>query len=151
MNEEETSYRRWARRCWRPGRLINPTWNVWTQDEIQKIQQDRIVILEQETIRRIISYADQQWKALFDLYFDLYPMLPGKTGYIQIRPRCNSVTYDYISLQFIQFDQLHHPDCLPGGIWVQQGWDIDDTLQDWEVWVPAQPEPGEQIAESGGQ
>lgn len=147
MNTNEASFRRWTRRHWRPGQEIkheweHETWGAIVIDECNQILANRIVEIEPEVILRITGYTSHQQEAIYRLYSELYPQLLTfqGAGYIRIRPRCNEKTYLFIREQFIKLDRIHHPEVMPGGLWFQQGFDIDDTLADWQVFIPAQPE-----------
>ncbi len=48
-------------------------------------------------------------------------------------PSVNGTTWSYISQQFIAFDQKNHPNVIAGGLWMNNGFSHDDSLEDWYV------------------
>jgi len=68
-----------------------------------------------------------QTEVLLALYRKVYPMWDDiKTidGY----PKVDDETHMYISGRFIAFDRKHHPDVMPGGAWLNQGFGSDSAL-----------------------
>lgn len=143
MTTDEVLFRIWARKNWRPGKPIKDTWDEAVKDECSQILQDRKIIVEQEVIHRIFGWCSNQWDALIYLYREIYPcMINPPFGPLSEHPHCNEKTYAYIDKKFRQLDQMYHPHVQPGGLWFKSGWTIDDSLEDWEFWVPAQEHPG---------
>ncbi len=48
-------------------------------------------------------------------------------------PRCSQATWQYICLAFQRFDRRRHPDVLPGGLWLNAGFGVDESMPDWTV------------------
>jgi hypothetical protein len=75
------------------------------------------------------------WEALSRLYELVY----GPSVY-QVervgRPKCNQATWDYIYEKFKELDSVTQPGMIPGAGWECRGWEIDNSLPDWEV-LPA--------------
>lgn len=48
-------------------------------------------------------------------------------------PKVNNKTWKQICDWFIDFDSKFHPDVMAGGLWLDSGFSVDDSLPDWEV------------------
>jgi hypothetical protein len=72
----------------------------------------------------------------FDVYLGLLRMVYPNWDRIEAVgtwPKTNTKTSNYLHLKFINFDRWHHPDVLMGGLWMNKGFEVDDSLADWEV------------------
>lgn len=47
-------------------------------------------------------------------------------------PKCSAATNKYIFDKFIEFDRIHHPEALGGGLWMNSGWGTAE-MEDWVV------------------
>lgn len=97
-------------------------------------------ILAKETIDRIFDDKENREQAdiFIALMREIYPNWDEITE-LHGWPKCNQETWKYICKKFIEFDQTHHPDVIPGGLWTQRGFSGFSGLEDWEV-IPAEYE-----------
>ena len=52
-------------------------------------------------------------------------------------PKAGRKLHEYVMEKFILFDRLYHSNVYAGGAWLNQGWSLDDSLEDWEVELAA--------------
>lgn len=68
------------------------------------------------------------WVALYKLVYPGWDKIEQIDGY----PACSPHLNDYIFRKFMAFDAKHHPDVLPGGLWINRGWSsiMDEDEED---------------------
>jgi len=76
-----------------------------------------------------------------DVLIALYELLYGCKEWARIEsvqgwPKAGIEVHQYIGECFIRFDKAFHPDVLSGGLWMNNGWSCDRSLESWEV-MPA--------------
>lgn len=68
--------------------------------------------------------------ALYKLVFPDWENIEMVDGF----PECNRGTWKYIAEKFQRFDAAHHPNVMPGGIWLNNGWSAqNDELREFEI------------------
>jgi hypothetical protein len=116
------------------------TWErVWICRSLEELK-SRLSLWGIEEIERKQPFSS------FGILSRLYELVYGESLYHverEGRPKCNKTTWGYIYQRFWEFDRKFpmDSDMFPGGLWERDGWEIDDSLPDWEV-LPA-PSPWE--------
>lgn len=97
------------------------------------------VILDKELVSELFENATHQGDVLIGLYRLVYPdwdSIASVDGF----PKINDATWKYICLKFQTLDAKFHPDVLPGGAWLNNGFSGDHgynpDLPDFTV-IPA--------------
>jgi len=117
-----------------PVRLMRQTFPAWFPAQ------------ELETWADVLDWA-QKFKAVVrlpepvsqvDVLVSIYRLVFGddwdKAVKIDGWPECNKNTWTEICKMFQEFDRTHHPDVLPGGRWMNNGFSsAGKDLSDWEV------------------
>ena len=88
--------------------------------------------LSRETICAIFYEAKHQADYVIELYRHVYPnwdTIEKVDGY----PTISKKTNEYIFARAIAFDKQSHPDVLSGGLWLNNGFRTDETMDDWLV------------------
>ncbi len=93
-----------------------------------------LIKLDEEEITNIFSTAETQQQAALALYRKALPdydRLEKIEGY----PRVSHSTAVRLFDLFINFDKEHHPDVMPGGLWLDCGFagSAEGNLPDWTV------------------
>ena len=83
-------------------------------------------------IQSIFSKHDHQRKVMVDLYKLVLPDWE-KIERIEGYPEAGRELSIFISKQFMQFDRKHHPDCMPGGAWMNTGFSVNGNLGPWKI------------------
>ena len=83
-------------------------------------------------ILSIFSKHDHQKKVMADLYKLVLPDWE-KIEKIEGYPEAGRELSIFISKQFMQFDRKHHPDCMPGGAWMNTGFSVNSNLAPWQI------------------
>ncbi len=83
-------------------------------------------------ITTLFTKHDHQEKVLIDLYKLVFPEWDCITK-IEGYPEAGCDLWHFICRLFQEFDRKHHPDCMPGGLWMNAGFSMDSELQPWEV------------------
>ena len=85
-----------------------------------------------ESITAVFDRCDHQQAVLIDLYKLVFPewdCISKIEGY----PETGCDLWKFICRLFQEFDRNHHPDCMPGGLWMNTGFSVNSELQPWEV------------------
>ena len=90
------------------------------------------VSLDREAVEILFEKCTHQGQVLEGLYRMVFPEWDRITS-IKGYPRVNRVTWGHIAKLFFPFDKKHHPDCMPGGAWMNTGFGSLEGLADWEV------------------
>ena len=93
----------------------------------------RKVVLTKEQIDEIFEKASHQAEYVLGLYELVIGPDFSDCKKIKDWPKAGPKVYEYVMLRAIEFDRKHHPDVLPGGLWVNYGFSLDKNLGDWEV------------------
>lgn len=83
-------------------------------------------------IKSIFDKHDHQQQVLIGLYQMVFPdwdQIFKIHGY----PNTGEDLWKFICRQFQEFDRTHHPNCMPGGIWMNNGFSANHVLEDWEI------------------
>jgi len=86
----------------------------------------------QQHLQRIFEESDHQNSVMTKLYKRLFPdweRILRIEGY----PEVGQALWGYICNLFIEFDRQHHPNCLKGGAWINQGFSSSYKLEPWEI------------------
>ena len=83
-------------------------------------------------IQSIFSEHDHQKNVMEDLYKLVLPDWE-KIERIEGYPEAGRELSIFISKQFMQFDRKHHPNCMPGGAWMNTGFSVNSNLGAWKI------------------
>ena len=86
----------------------------------------------QVEIKTVFNRHDHQQDVLIDLYKLVLPdwdQIKKLRGY----PKCGHTLWKLICRSFQEFDQRHHPNCMPAGIWLNAGFASYSSLLPWSV------------------
>ena len=86
----------------------------------------------QEYIKAVFEKHDHQEKVLIDLYKMVLPdweQIRKVEGY----PEAGDELWNFICQRFQEFDRKRHPDCLPGGAWMNTGFSVNRKIPPWSV------------------
>ncbi|MFH2059650.1 MAG: hypothetical protein ABIJ59_12205 [Pseudomonadota bacterium] len=86
----------------------------------------------QQHLKKIFEECDHQNSVISKLYKMLFPDWE-KIKSIEGFPKVGQDLWDYICNLFIEFDREHHPECLKGGAWINQGFSSSYKLNPWEI------------------
>ena len=96
------------------------------------------VIITKKQIDELFETYDHQADVIYNLYKLVIPDL-DKVRKVHGFPRAGLKLCHYCARQFMEFDEKHHPDVMPGGIWLNNGFSSDKELDDWEVTAEGLP------------
>lgn len=84
------------------------------------------------SIIAIFEKSDHQEQVLIGLYRMVFPdwdQIAKINGY----PEAGDDLWKFICRLFQKFDQDHHPDCMPGGAWMNTGFSVNHNLEGWGI------------------
>jgi len=86
----------------------------------------------QHRLQQVFETAEHQDSALIGIY-KLF--IPDWENIKQLEgfPTVGKEMWQYICQLFIDFDQQHHPEVFKGGIWLNNGFSSDGSLDPWEI------------------
>ena len=93
------------------------------------------MIITKKQVDEVFKKADNQQEVCIGLYKLVYPDWE-KVKSINGFPKVARDIDLYIFDKFIRFDGMHHSDVMPGGLWMNRGFSIDESLDDGVV-IPA--------------
>ena len=85
-----------------------------------------------EHIKSIFVKHDHQSDVMVDLYKLVLPDW-DKIEKIEVTPEIGQELWKFICREFIEFDRLHHPGCMQGGLWFNCGFSHSEKLDPWEI------------------
>jgi len=91
-----------------------------------------MIKLTKEKIDQIFEEAKDQGDYLIRLYKHAFPYWE-KIKKIDDWPKVHIKTWLYITEKAISFDKIHHPNVLPGGLWLNNGFSSTDNIKPWHV------------------
>ena len=83
-------------------------------------------------ISDLFSKHDHQKDVLIELYKLVFPEW-DEISRIRGYPEVGSDMWLFIGRLFQNFDRNHHPNCMPGGAWMNTGFSVNHELEDWEI------------------
>ena len=86
----------------------------------------------QQYLQEIFEESEHQDSVIVKLYKMLFPDW-DKIQRIEGFPVVGKALNEYIFNLFIEFDREHHPECVNGGAWINQGFSSNDRLEPWEI------------------
>lgn len=92
-----------------------------TQKPLSKEQIDEMALGGGQTdfLLRLYRYA----------FGDLWDRITKVHGY----PKVSKATWSYLCDAAISIDKDRHPGVMPGGLWLNNGFTVDESLPDWVV------------------
>jgi hypothetical protein len=91
-----------------------------------------MVTLVTDRIDSFFEGNTHQADVLIDLYKFVFPRWDDIVS-IDGWPKISYDTSLYICGKFMDFDKIHHPDVMNGGLWMNKGFGVGDYLDDWIV------------------
>ena len=93
-----------------------------------------MIKLDKEKVDKLFETCTHQEDVAVELYRIVYPNwdnIKSIDGY----PYINKETGSYLMKKFIEFDQLHHPTVINGGLWLNKGFSShgEKQLDDWMI------------------
>jgi hypothetical protein len=90
--------------------------------------------LSVEAVDRLFAECANQGDVLAGLYRMVLPDWE-RIAKVHGWPSVSDWTWKEISKRFMEFDRAHHPNCLPGGAWMNSGFSTryGKDLRNWEV------------------
>ena len=85
-----------------------------------------------EHIKSIFAQHDHQSDVIVDLYKLVLPDW-DQIEKIEVTPEIGQELWKFICRLFIEFDRLHHPACMQGGLWFNCGFSSNGDLDPWEI------------------
>lgn len=88
--------------------------------------------LSKATIDTIFEMANEQGDYCLSLYsyaISNWNTVISVNGY----PKVNPETAEYIFGKAIEYDKVHHPNVVFGGLWLNYGFGIDKNVEPWTV------------------
>lgn len=94
----------------------------------------RNIVITEQAVDALFENAADQGEALAGIYKLCLPDWDHIES-ISGHPSVNNNTWKMLCEKFFAFDKAHHPDCLPGGGWLNRGFSTHcgEKLKDWEV------------------
>ena len=86
----------------------------------------------QQHLQEIFEESEHQSSVIVKLYKMVFPDW-DKIQRIEGFPAVGKALNEYIFNLFIEFDREHHPKCVNGGAWINQGFSSSDRLEPWEI------------------
>ena len=83
-------------------------------------------------LQEIFEDSEHQSSVIVKLYKMLFPDW-DKIQRIEGFPVVGQALWKYICNLFIEFDRQHHPECLKGGAWINQGFSSSEKLNPWDI------------------
>jgi len=87
----------------------------------------RTLCLDQREVDRLFEDKTTQ----DDVILGLYDMISVHN--VSPWPKVNQATWVDVGKKFVEFDKKHHPTVMAGGLWLNMGFSVDDSLEDWVV------------------
>jgi hypothetical protein len=84
------------------------------------------ILLDKKAIVQLFESSLSQYDVVASLYKMVYPDWDN-IQYVDGYPKVNEKTSKYLFDKFIEFDRLHHPDVMHGGMWMNCGFGMLDT------------------------
>ena len=88
--------------------------------------------LTREQVIDVFKDNKDQASVVIDLYKLVIPHWDRVTA-IEGFPTAGKELDELLMSRFFDFDERHHPDVLKGGLWLNKGFSLDESLGDWEV------------------
>lgn len=85
-----------------------------------------------DRIDAIFERHDHQEHVLIDLYRMVFPDW-DRIRKIRGYPEAGSELWKFICRRFQEFDRTRHPDCLPGGAWMNTGFSVNRKIGPWDI------------------
>jgi hypothetical protein len=90
--------------------------------------------INQKAVEEIFQKGENQQQVADAIYREVFPdydMIDKIDGY----PKVSHATSVKLFELFIKFDKEHHPDVVPGGLWLDSGFagTAEGNLPDWTV------------------
>lgn len=83
-------------------------------------------------ILTIFEKCHDQESVLIDLYKLVFPDW-NKIKKIHGYPEAGDALWKFICRCFQDFDNKNHPNCMPGGAWMNTGFSVNHTIDPWGI------------------
>lgn len=92
----------------------------------------KIVTLTLEQVEEVFAQAQHQSDYLLGLYKLVYPDFDALAS-IDGFPAMGEALSELVWQRALEFDRVHHPECMNGGLLLNHGFSTDATLKPWQV------------------
>ena len=86
-----------------------------------------LIKLDLEKVEEVFRNSTHQGEVLEKLYRMVFPDW-DRIERLEGWPVVNRGTWKHIAKLFMEFDKKHHPEVLPGGLWLNKGFSWDDEV-----------------------
>ena len=83
-------------------------------------------------IESLFEKHSHQADVLIDIYRMVFPEWE-RIRKVKVYPESGDSLWKFICGKFQTFDRMHHPDCMPGGAWMNKGFSVNHKLPPWEI------------------
>ena len=94
--------------------------------------EDKEMRLNKDKIDELFETENHQANVMVGLYKMVFPNW-DEIKSVDDWPKIGKQGAYYLAEKFMAFDRKHHPNVMPGGIWLNNGFSSDETLEDFEV------------------
>lgn len=97
--------------------------------------------LQREPLEKLFEAGTHQANVLLEIFKLIYPGVWDDIEKINGYPTCSRETSLWFARAFQKFDMKHHPNTLPGGIWLNQGFSFSQPGADELPFLAVMPAP----------
>ena len=90
------------------------------------------VKIDKTKVDKLFEESLHQGDVMLELYKMVYPNW-DEIEKVDGFPKCSREVADYCCQKFVDFDKVNHPKVMAGGIWLNNGFTVDDNLDGWNV------------------
>ena len=83
-------------------------------------------------VRSLFEKHDHQQQVICDMYKLIFPDW-DRIKHIKNYPATDTKLWEFVWDLFLEFDKKYHPDCMPGGAWLNIGFSVNRELQPYEI------------------
>ena len=103
------------------------------REEVRNLPKE---LLDRDKVEQLFKDHTHQSDVIIELYKMVFPDW-DRIEKLEGFPTINRVTSEKIALWFMEFDRKHHPNCIPGGLWINNGFSTLEAeklgVENWAV------------------
>ena len=90
--------------------------------------------INKKDILKVFNEAETQDDALVGICRLVFPNWDD-IKHICGWPKASKPLWNFICNEFMKFDEIHAPDCMPGGAWLNNGFSANEDvpMEPWEI------------------